>query len=156
MARAAGAAKAHGHLPGAVLVPDGNTATAVFVADDVDRAWDEIGRYLLHDARMYAEWNADNETSAGISRASSVEELRETSKSHRIIGAAEAIERVAAGEMLNLSPLCGGLPPELAWPYLRLVGETVIPAAARAGGGPAGDGMEEALNELMSAKGAEQ
>ena len=32
-----------------------------------------------------------------------------------------------AGEMLNLSPLCGGLPPEVAWPYLKRVGEVVLP-----------------------------
>jgi len=33
---------------------------------------------------------------------------------------------VRAGEIINLSPLCGGLPPELAWPYLKRVGEDVM------------------------------
>lgn len=150
------AAREHGHQPRAVLVPDPDTAAAVFVADDVDRAWDEIGPYLLHDARMYADWNAGNEISAGISRASSVEELRETSKSHRVFSVSEAVERVAAGEMLNLSPLCGGLPTELAWPYLKRVGENVMPAAARVSGAQGGDGMEEALNDLISARGTDQ
>ena len=59
------ASREHGHQPGPVLVPDRDTPTVVFVADDVDRAWDEIGEHLLHDARMYAEWNPDNEISAG-------------------------------------------------------------------------------------------
>lgn len=36
--------------------------------------------------------------------------------------------------MLNLSPLCGGLPPDLAWPYLRRFGEVVLPEAARGSG----------------------
>jgi alkanesulfonate monooxygenase SsuD/methylene tetrahydromethanopterin reductase-like flavin-dependent oxidoreductase (luciferase family) len=150
------AAREYGHAPGPVLVPDRDTATAVFVADDVDRAWDEIGRYLLHDAQTYAQWNSGNETSAGVSGAADVEELRENSKSHRIYTVGEAAARVAAGEMLNLSPLCGGLPPELAWPCLERVGETVMPAAARAGGTAGGDGMEEALTELMSTRGSEQ
>ena len=149
------AASEYGHSPGPVLVPDRDTATTVFVTDDVDRAWDEIGRYLLHDARTYAEWNSGNETSAGVSGAADVEELRENSKSHRIYTVAEAVERVAAGEMLNLSPLCAGLPPEFAWPYLERVGEMVIPAAARTGSAPRDDGLAEALTELVS-KGSEQ
>ena len=53
------ASREHGHEPGPVLVPDRDTPTVVFVADDVDRAWDEIGEHLLHDARMYAEWNPE-------------------------------------------------------------------------------------------------
>src|SRR5262245_25500125 len=144
------AALAHGHQPGPVLIPDRNTATAVFVADDVDRAWDEIGAHLLHDARMYAEWNPDNQTSAGLSHVKDVAELRETSKSHVVLSVPEAVERVRAGEMLNLTPLCGGLLPELAWPYLKRVGEVVMPEAAAA---PApsgsGDGLGEALNDLL-------
>jgi alkanesulfonate monooxygenase SsuD/methylene tetrahydromethanopterin reductase-like flavin-dependent oxidoreductase (luciferase family) len=147
------AAMEHGRQPGPVLLPDRDTPTVVFVAEDVDRAWDEIGEHLLHDARMYAEWNPDNETSAGISPANDVAELRATSKSHRIISVAEAVERVSAGEMLNLSPLCGGLLPEVAWPYLERVGEVVLPEAARASGAAAsGDGLGDALNELISTK----
>jgi alkanesulfonate monooxygenase SsuD/methylene tetrahydromethanopterin reductase-like flavin-dependent oxidoreductase (luciferase family) len=147
------AAMEHGHQPGPVLLPDRDTPTVVFVAEDVDRAWDEIGEHLLHDARMYAEWNPDNETSAGISPANDVAELRATSKSHRIISVAEAVERVSAGEMLNLSPLCGGLLPEVAWPYLERVGEVVLPEAARASGAAASsDGLGDALNELISTK----
>jgi hypothetical protein len=147
------ASREHGHRPGPVLVPDRDAPTVVFVADNVDRAWEEIGEHLLHDARMYAEWNPDNETSAGISPADDVAELRATSKSHRILCVADAVDRVSAGEMLNLSPLCGGLPPELAWPYLNRVGEVVLPEAARASGASAsGDGLGDALNELISTK----
>jgi hypothetical protein len=35
----------------------------------------------------------------------------------------EATERVADGEVVNLSPLCGGIPPELAWRYLKRFAE---------------------------------
>jgi hypothetical protein len=41
----------------------------------------------------------------------------------------EAISRIRAGKVLNLSPLCGGLPPEIAWTYLKRVGEVVLPEA---------------------------
>jgi len=60
---------------------------------------------------------------------STVAELRETSASHVIISVPEAISQVRAGQILNLAPLCGGLPPEIAWPYLKRVGEVVLPEA---------------------------
>ena len=33
-----------------------------------------------------------------------------------------------SGMPLLLHPMCGGLPPEIAWESLRLVGEDVMPA----------------------------
>ncbi len=151
------ALREHGQEPGPVFVPDRDTPTAVFVADDVDRAWDEIGDHLLHDAQMYAAWNPDNDISAGISYAKDVSELRETSKSHLILSVREAVERVRAGQVLNLSPLCGGLPPELAWPYLNRVGKVVMPEAALASGtSGSGGGLGDALNELISTTGMGQ
>ncbi len=125
------ACREHGHEPGPVFLPDRETPSVCFVADDVDKAWDELGPYLLHDARSYAEWNPDNDTSAGISHVDTVEELRALARSHRIYSVSEAVERVRAGEVISLSPLCGGLPPELAWPYLKRVGELVMSEAAK-------------------------
>jgi hypothetical protein len=113
------ACREHGHEIGPTLLPDRDTPSVCFVADDVDEAWDELGPHLLHDARSYAEWNPGNQTSAGISHVDNVEELRATSKSHRIFSTPEAITYVRNGGMLNLAPLCGGIPPDIAWPYLH-------------------------------------
>ena len=117
------ACREHCHDAGPTLLPPPDTPTVTFVADDVDEAWEEIGTYLLHDAQMYAQWNPDNATSAGISNARDVDDLRTNFSSHRIITVAQAVESVHAGELLNLSPLCGGIPPDIAWPYLKRVGE---------------------------------
>jgi hypothetical protein len=147
------ACRQHGHTPGPVLLPEPDTPSATFVADDVDAAWDELGGYLLHDARSYAKWNPDNDVSAGISAARDVADLRDTFKSHRIIDTALAIDIVRRGGMLSLSPLCGGVPPDIAWPYLKRVGEVVLPEAARtAGESSEADRLSEAFTELMSTK----
>jgi alkanesulfonate monooxygenase SsuD/methylene tetrahydromethanopterin reductase-like flavin-dependent oxidoreductase (luciferase family) len=145
------ACREHGHTPGPVLVPERDTASVTFVADDVDAAWDELGEYLLHDARGYAKWNPENDVSAGISAARDVTELRDKFKSHRIIQTAEAVDLVRRGGMLNLSPLCGGLPPDIAWPYLKRVGDVVLPEAA---GSSTADGLTVAFNDLINTKGA--
>ena len=68
--------RAHGHEPGPAQFPDGRSPTAVFVADDVDAAWAEIGSYLLHDARMAAAYRQGDESVASITRAETVDELR--------------------------------------------------------------------------------
>ncbi|OBG98486.1 luciferase [Mycobacterium sp. E3251] len=123
------ACRQHGHQPGPTFFPDRDTPSVVFVADDVDQAWKEIGEHLLHDVRTYAAWNPGDETTAGFSHVNTVDELRETGSSHIIISVPEAVSRVRAGQVLNLSPLCGGLPPDVAWPYLKRVGEVVLPQA---------------------------
>ena len=118
-------------LPAAYQATNFHSVNLQQFADDVDKAWDEIGQYLLHDVRMYADWNPGNDYSAGFSDVKTVEELRANPTSHRIYSVDEAVSRVRAGEVLNLSPLCGGVPPEIAWPYLKRVGETVMAEAAK-------------------------
>lgn len=113
------ACRQHGHEPGFVLLPERDAATNLFVADDVDAAWDEIGRYLLHDAMSYAEWNPGNTVSANITTARTVDELRRAATTHVILSVEEAAERIRAGEVMNIAPLCGGIPPDVAWPYLK-------------------------------------
>jgi alkanesulfonate monooxygenase SsuD/methylene tetrahydromethanopterin reductase-like flavin-dependent oxidoreductase (luciferase family) len=117
------ACRESGFEPGFVLIPERDSATNCFVAEDVDAAWAEIGEYLLHDAMSYSEWNPDNQVSANITTAKTVDELRHTSPSHVILSVEEARQRVANGEVFNLSPLCGGIPAEIAWPYLKRVAE---------------------------------
>jgi alkanesulfonate monooxygenase SsuD/methylene tetrahydromethanopterin reductase-like flavin-dependent oxidoreductase (luciferase family) len=113
------ACRDNGFEPGFLLLPERDAPTSCFVADDVDAAWDEIGGYLLHDAMAYAAWNPDNTVSANITPATTVDELRSAASSHVILSADEARDRIRAGEMFNIAPLCGGIPPDIAWPYLK-------------------------------------
>jgi alkanesulfonate monooxygenase SsuD/methylene tetrahydromethanopterin reductase-like flavin-dependent oxidoreductase (luciferase family) len=123
----------HGHEPGRVSLPATDKATTVFVADDLDGAWDEIGPYLLHDAKMYGAWNPRDTTLSSMSYATTVDELRAERGAHRILPVDEAVELMLHERAISLHPLCGGIPPELAWPYLLRVADEVMPrAAARA------------------------
>ena len=115
-----GAYRAEGSdsAPGCFFPPAGTPLT-VFVAEDPERAWAEIGSYLLADATSYAAWNADRSGTASISRASSVTELADEKGAYQILTPPEARALTDSGFPLNLQPLVGGLPPELAWPYLE-------------------------------------
>jgi alkanesulfonate monooxygenase SsuD/methylene tetrahydromethanopterin reductase-like flavin-dependent oxidoreductase (luciferase family) len=122
------AARGAGHEPGLCILPPADSATTVFVADDLDRAWVELGPYLMHDVLSYAAWNEGTEGTASLSFVKTAEELRAENRSHRILSVEEAIALVRAGGSLALHPLIGGLPPEMAWPYLHTVVDKVLPA----------------------------
>jgi alkanesulfonate monooxygenase SsuD/methylene tetrahydromethanopterin reductase-like flavin-dependent oxidoreductase (luciferase family) len=98
----------HGHQPGATFFPQCSTPSVTFVAEDVDKAWSELGEYLLHDVRAYAAWNPDDETTAGFSHVETVDQLRDAAASHVIISVSDAIARVRAGKVLNLSRYAAG------------------------------------------------
>jgi alkanesulfonate monooxygenase SsuD/methylene tetrahydromethanopterin reductase-like flavin-dependent oxidoreductase (luciferase family) len=114
-----------GLTPGNAFVPKTGAGTTVFVADDVDEAWLQLGPHLLHDARMYDEWMVPDANAASRSAAGSVEELRAEAGAYRILTVDEAVAQVQAGGLLSMQPLCGGAPPDVAWKSVRLAGTEV-------------------------------
>lgn len=121
-------ARAHGHEPGWCMVPPADMTTTMFVSDDLDRAWEELGPYLMHDVRSYASINEGNDDTASLSFVETAEELRAENRSHRIVTVEEAVALAQSGIPIPLHPLIGGLPPEIAWRYLRTVADEVVPA----------------------------
>ena len=135
---------------GTALLPERDTPTVCFVADDVDRAWEELGEYLLHDVRTYAAWNPGNDTSAGISFATDVATLRATSTSHVILSVDRSRGTGPRRRNAESVPVVRRASPELAWPYLKRVGEVVLPEVACAS---SGDGLNEVLGDMLNSKG---
>ncbi len=115
-----------GRDPSMCVVPARGSATSIFVADDVDRAWERIGPYMLRDASMYASWLGDA-AAASKSNALTVDALRAEAGAYRVLTPEQAVEYVRVFGMLALHPLCGGCPPRLAWETLELVAERVLP-----------------------------
>ena len=100
----------------------------MFVAEDPERAWHELGPFLMHDARGYAEWNEGQAATASLSFARNAGELRAQRRSHQVWTVDEAVTYIHARGPLQLHPLVGGLPPQMAWPYLETVVDKVLPA----------------------------
>jgi alkanesulfonate monooxygenase SsuD/methylene tetrahydromethanopterin reductase-like flavin-dependent oxidoreductase (luciferase family) len=120
--------RAHGHEPGVIQFPVKGAPTTVFVAEDVEEAWATLGPHLLHDAVTAASYRPHDKSVASITRADTVAALREESGPYRIFTSDEATDYVRGGRPLALHPLCGGVAPDVAWPYL----ERAAAAAARA------------------------
>ena len=122
------AAAEAGVEPVGCFFPGADDPLTVFVADDPDHAWNELGEYLMVDADGYRVWNECRPGFASVSFSTTVEELRAENGVYRIITPDEAAALIAGGSALNLQPLVGGIPPDIAWPYLERA------AAVSAGG----------------------
>jgi alkanesulfonate monooxygenase SsuD/methylene tetrahydromethanopterin reductase-like flavin-dependent oxidoreductase (luciferase family) len=98
----------------------------LFVHEDPDKAWAELGHHFLHEARTYAGWQTSDARSIVTSHATTVGELR----AEGIYRVATPEECVAEGREANvgLHPLVGGMPIDEAWRSLTLFAERVLPA----------------------------
>ncbi len=110
------------------LIPSAGVPSTVFVAEDPERAWAEIGEYLLLDATSYGAWNADRPGTASVSFATTVEHLKEECGPYQIITPDQASAYLAQGIPLALQPLVGGLPVDAAWRYLEAAASVRAPA----------------------------
>ncbi|NRA97924.1 MAG: LLM class flavin-dependent oxidoreductase, partial [Planctomycetes bacterium] len=126
------ACKQAGNEPGLCIVPPAGSVTSGFVAEDPDQAWAEMGPHLLHDAHMYSAWRGSSHQAASKSTADSVEALRAENGAYRIFTPEEAVKHIQSTGMMLMQPLCGGLPPKLAWPSLELMANKVMPAVKAA------------------------
>lgn len=125
----ADAARSAGKTVGKVIVPVPGSAQCVFLAQDLDRAWNEIGPYMLHDIKMYREWEGEDRT-AVTSYATSIDEIREEQGPYRIVTPDQALDMISTSGPLMMSPLVGGCPPEHGWASLHLLAEKVLPRLA--------------------------
>jgi alkanesulfonate monooxygenase SsuD/methylene tetrahydromethanopterin reductase-like flavin-dependent oxidoreductase (luciferase family) len=118
-------------VSGFTMIPAEDTAL-IFVAEDPDKAWAELGEHFLHEAVTYAAWQPPGQTSAAISHATNIDEMRAEGR-YQILSPDECLARARAkGEagVTVLHPLCGGLPPERAWECIHLYFDKVLPQLA--------------------------
>ena len=112
---------------GFLITPNG--PTFVHVADDPERAWAQIGEYVLYDAQTYASFQTKGQHSLPGVHAESVDDLKASPQ--YVVGTPEQVRVRLAGlpptAGVTLSPLAGGLPPDLAWESLELFAAHVLP-----------------------------
>ena len=118
-----------GKKPGLVLAPSEKQPGTLFVAEDPEQAWSELGPYLLHDAMTYKSWQTPDIRSSVSSGATTIDELRAEGV-YQILSPDECV--ALATELgpfgaLTHHPLCGGTTPDLGWASLELFADKVLP-----------------------------
>jgi hypothetical protein len=86
---------------------------------------------MLYEAQQYHEWQK-GVTSAVHDSSETVDQMKQAGV-YVVWTPDELIERARSGELgaATTHPLVGGMPAELSWQSLRLLGEKVIPALKR-------------------------
>jgi alkanesulfonate monooxygenase SsuD/methylene tetrahydromethanopterin reductase-like flavin-dependent oxidoreductase (luciferase family) len=102
----------------------------VFVADDPDATWEQIGPHALFDAQTYAAWQEGPQRSAvDVKGATTWQDVRDSGV-YQVLTPDECValseEQGELGSVL-LHPLMGGIPPDLAWASLELFEQKVLP-----------------------------
>lgn len=121
--------RAHGNAPGLVVAPFSGPAT-VFCADDPDAFWEQHGHHMVADAEAYRSWQAGSGRSSFVhSDARSPDDLRAEGV-YLVATPDELVDSVRSGELglISTHPQCGGMPIEVDWESMRLLGEKVLPA----------------------------
>jgi alkanesulfonate monooxygenase SsuD/methylene tetrahydromethanopterin reductase-like flavin-dependent oxidoreductase (luciferase family) len=112
----------------------GGDTSFFHVTEDVERGWEQIGPYAMHEANAYGEWMADAGigSEGGYTTFANLDELKATGQ-YRVITPQELIDELKAGGPMAgalLHPMMGGIPPAIAWESLRLIETVVMPALA--------------------------
>jgi alkanesulfonate monooxygenase SsuD/methylene tetrahydromethanopterin reductase-like flavin-dependent oxidoreductase (luciferase family) len=113
---------------GFCMMPGAKTVM-LFVAEDPDKAWAEIGENLFHEAWTYHSWQTPDITSAVHSHATTVDELR-AEGIYQIVTPDEAVAQAQAdgdAAALCLHPMCGGMNIDRAWEGVQLFLDKVMP-----------------------------
>ena len=110
-------------------------ATVYFVAENPDAYWQQLAPHAMHEQNSYAEWAEKSGIPSPYAFYSDADSLRQSGK-YTVLTAAEMAELFSGlheAEPMILSPLVGGLDPELSWQSLRLFEEQVLPHIAESG-----------------------
>jgi len=108
--------------------PIGETVT-VALAEDPEKGWEQMGPFFLHETNAYGAWQAQDNLAAPYHTVTDLDELRASGK-YRVLTPEEFVADLKAAPFpfAQFHPMCGGIPPELAWSSLRLFEKEVLPA----------------------------
>jgi len=102
----------------------------VFVTDDPERSWAELGPHALHEANGYGRWAAAAPGASPYNEVATVGELRHSGR-YAVVTPDECVALARSLDprsALQLKPLVGGLDPDLGWRSLELFADRVLPA----------------------------
>jgi len=123
-----------GVAPGPPL-PPAPRGQFLYVSEDPERSWQELGPHLLHEMRSYGGWLAEAGNATNYRPVADLGELR-ASGTYQILTPRECVDlatELGPDGQLEFHPLVGGAHPALGWRCLTLFEKQVAPALASAG-----------------------
>jgi alkanesulfonate monooxygenase SsuD/methylene tetrahydromethanopterin reductase-like flavin-dependent oxidoreductase (luciferase family) len=108
----------------------GGDTSSFFLAADVEEGWREYGPYALHEMNAYGQWMEESGVGAagGYEPVADLDALRATGQ-YRVLTPDDMVAELEEKGPLGFAmfhPMCGGVPPDLAWKMLKLFETDVL------------------------------
>jgi alkanesulfonate monooxygenase SsuD/methylene tetrahydromethanopterin reductase-like flavin-dependent oxidoreductase (luciferase family) len=113
-----------------VIMPGPVNRGMIYLHEDPDRAWAELGEHILWEAVTYGRWSTDQRSLMHLPGVQTLEQVR-TSGRYRFLTPDQLIAEVRDAPdygPLVLHPLVGGMPVDEAWKSVELLADKVLPA----------------------------
>jgi alkanesulfonate monooxygenase SsuD/methylene tetrahydromethanopterin reductase-like flavin-dependent oxidoreductase (luciferase family) len=115
-----------------VIMPGPINRGMIYLHDDPDRAWSELGDHILWEAVTYGGWSTDQRSLMHLPGVQTLDEVRASGR-YRFLTPDQLIAEVRDADdygPLVLHPLVGGMPVDEAWKSVQLLVDRVLPALA--------------------------
>lgn len=114
-----------------VLMPPAVNRGMIYLHEDPERAWAELGSHILWEAVTYGAWSDDpSRSSMHLPGVQTLEEVRASGR-YRFLTPDQLIDEVRGSANYGpivMHPLVGGMPVEEAWKSVTLLTDEVLPA----------------------------
>lgn len=113
-----------------VIMPAEVNRGMIYLHEDPERAWAELGEYILWEAVTYGRWSTETRSLMHLPGVRTIEEVKASGR-YRFLTPEQLIdEHRSAGDFgpITLHPLVGGMPVDEAWKSVQLLTERVLPA----------------------------
>ena len=113
-----------------VLTPGPINRGMIFLHEDPDRAWAELGDHILWEAVTYGEWSTDQRSFMHLPGVRTLDEVRASGR-YRFLTPDQLIAEIRESDdygPLVMHPLVGGMPVDEAWKSVQLLTDKVLPA----------------------------
>jgi alkanesulfonate monooxygenase SsuD/methylene tetrahydromethanopterin reductase-like flavin-dependent oxidoreductase (luciferase family) len=113
-----------------VIMPAAINRGMIFLHEDPDRAWAELGEHILWEAVTYGGWSSEERSLMHLPGVQTLQEVQASGR-YRFLTPDQLIAEVRGADdygPIVLHPLVGGMPVDEAWKSVQLLTDTVLPA----------------------------
>ena len=113
-----------------VIMPGPVNRGMIYLHEDPEQAWAELGEYILWEAVTYGGWSVDQRSLMHLPGVQTLDEVRASAR-YRFLTPDQLIAEFRDAPDFGpvvLHPLVGGMPVDEAWKSVQLLVDKVLPA----------------------------
>lgn len=120
-----------------VIMPAATNRGMIFLHEDPERAWADLGEHILWEAVTYGAWSGESRSLMHLPGVQTLQEVKASGR-YRFLTPDELVAEVREARQdgedygpLVMHPLVGGMPLDEAWKSVQLLTDAVLPALTR-------------------------